>query len=200
MGRLFYHTVLTLLATMHPARSVDSDEELQSMRIHNAQQICGIVAHVKDRGVASAAIRILAIAAENLVDRIEQEAVLRVFDKIQSETGWKIAFLHPELMEKWGWQVNMPISPHSTSGMSTGSLSGQGSLFATNSSNSHNGNGSFSTGLPVPIPLQAQTRPKRPPPGIMNPLYSQADFNLPNHPYQGSYTPPNQTLMKGMWH
>ena len=55
------------------------------------------------RGVASVALRSLAIAAECLNDRREQEEVLQIFEKISKETGWRIGFLHKELKEKWGW-------------------------------------------------------------------------------------------------
>lgn len=32
---------------------------------------------------------------------------------------------------------------------------------------------------------------KKPPPGITNPLYAKADFNLPQHPYQDVYVAPS---------
>lgn len=38
---------------------------------------------------------------------------------------------------------------------------------------------------------KAASQSKRPPPGIPNPLYAKADFNLPQHPYQNFYVAPN---------
>lgn len=54
-------------------------------------------------GVASVAIRSLAHAGEVLTDRREQEEVMRIFEKINKETGWRIGFVYKELKEKWGW-------------------------------------------------------------------------------------------------
>lgn len=48
LGRLFYHTACCLLAKVHPTESEYSDEML-SMQHSHAHDICGIVAHVKDR-------------------------------------------------------------------------------------------------------------------------------------------------------
>jgi len=42
-----------------------------------------------------------------------------------------------------------------------------------------------------PVPPPPQQQPSRPPPGIMNPMYATADFNLPQHPYQQHYVAPN---------
>lgn len=63
---------------------------------------------------------------------------------------------------------------------------------------------SMATGLPQqttptqhmqptpPLPSQqAPQQNKRPPSGIPNPMFSKADFNLPQHPYQNFYVPPN---------
>ena len=152
---------------------------MHEMQMHHAHQICGIVAHVKDRGVASVAIRSLAIAAECLVDRREQEEVLEIFEKIRKETGWKVGFLNKELRAKWGWQNEEAAQQQMASQPS--SLS---QFFPTSNQAqpSH-------TNLP-PAPPQ----PARPaiPSGILNPLLKTADFSLPNHPYQQYYQPPNQ--------
>ncbi|RMY69020.1 hypothetical protein D0863_06745 [Hortaea werneckii] len=107
VARLFYHTAQLLLAQVHPYYDRDSPEMLQEQR-HHSQTICGIAAHVKDRGVASVCIRSLAHAAEVLTDRRQQEEVLAVFEKINKETGWRIGFVYKELREKWGW--NDPIN------------------------------------------------------------------------------------------
>ena len=102
VARLFFHTAQLLLAQVHPYYPSDSPEMMKLQRDHSIL-ICGIVAHVKDRGVASVAIRSLAHAAEVLTDRREQEEVLAIFDKINKETGWRIGFVYKELKEKWGW-------------------------------------------------------------------------------------------------
>src|SRR5262249_37660800 len=61
-----------------------------------------------NRGVASVALRSLAVAAECLTTRREQEEVLRIFDKIRQETGWRIGFVIQELRKKWAWPDSPP--------------------------------------------------------------------------------------------
>jgi hypothetical protein len=163
MARLFYHTAMCLLGNTHPMADLDqqTQDAMQDMRLHHARQICGIVRHVKDRGVATGSIRCLAVAGEFLNDRREQEEVLSIFDQIKKETGWRVMHIHDDLKEKWGWNKthfdNMAAPSFYQGGMAT---------------------------MP-PV----QQRP-RPPSGIVNPMYKNASFNAPNGPYQGSYVPP----------
>ncbi|KAI9665516.1 MAG: hypothetical protein M1831_001658 [Alyxoria varia] len=105
IARLFYHTAMVFLAQINPARGLDSatSSEMRQQEDSHAHQICGIVAHVKDRGVASVALRSLAHAAECLTVRREQEEVLRIFTRIHKDTGWRIGFVPQDLHEKWGW-------------------------------------------------------------------------------------------------
>lgn len=48
VARLFYHTVMVLLAQIHPYLGPDV-AEMQDMQRRHSQMICGISAHVKDR-------------------------------------------------------------------------------------------------------------------------------------------------------
>jgi hypothetical protein len=155
-------------------------EEMRTMQLSHAHQICGIAAHVKDRGVASVALRSLAIAAECLVDRREQEEVLDIFDKIRKETGWKVGFLNKELKEKWGWQHEDAAQQQMAAQQNS-----LAQFFHTTQAPA--------TSLP-PAPPQAppQAPPRPMPSGILNPLLKTADFSLPNHPYQQYYQPPKQ--------
>lgn len=50
VARLFYHTALCLLAQINPVMPIDV-EEMKELQQRHSQQICGIVAHVKDRFV-----------------------------------------------------------------------------------------------------------------------------------------------------
>lgn len=102
VARLLYHTAMCLLAQVHPMKSKEV-EDMHTMEQFHAHQICGIVAHVKDRGVASVALRSLAIAAECLTVRKEQEEVLQLFIRIHRETGWRIGFIPKDLAHSWGW-------------------------------------------------------------------------------------------------
>ncbi|RPB27228.1 hypothetical protein L211DRAFT_617693 [Terfezia boudieri ATCC MYA-4762] len=113
VARLFFHTAMVLLAGINPTLPRDTTE-MDEMAMQHAHQICGITAHVKDRGVASVALRSLAIAAECLTIRKEQEEVLQIFQKIKQETGWRVDFLHKELKGKWGWENQTPLAPPAT--------------------------------------------------------------------------------------
>lgn len=182
VARLFYHTCMCLLAQINPLKGIH-DPEMHEMQEQHSQLTCGIVAHVKDRGVASVALRSLAIAAECLTSRPQQEEVLLIFDRIRTETGWRVGFLHGELRKKWGWTEAEEQIP----------------------GNLQNGNMNHAQQVPEPrvtvqAPMPATTLPPAPPAqprgkfpvGIMNPLLVQADFNHPQHPYQTHWVPLNQ--------
>jgi hypothetical protein len=51
VARLFYHTAMALLGAMNPLASMDQNlaHEMAEVKLNHARQICGIVAHVKDR-------------------------------------------------------------------------------------------------------------------------------------------------------
>ena len=51
VARLFYHTAMTLLGIVHPQKPSNPSLalDMQDMSLHHARQICGIVAHCKDR-------------------------------------------------------------------------------------------------------------------------------------------------------
>jgi hypothetical protein len=159
---------MCLLHQVHPFISGDN-EEMHQVQLDHAHQVCGIVAHVKDRGVASVALRSLAVAGECLVVRREQQEVLDIFERIRKETGWRVHSLYTELKAKWGWEME-----DSSQMMQQNSLQ----YLQTNSL------------LPAPPPPQPQQT--QIPSGILNPLLKTADFSLPNHPYQQYYQPPNQ--------
>ena len=131
------------------------------------------------RGVASVALRSLAIAAECLVSRREQEEVLQIFEKIRKETGWRVGFLNKELKEKWGWndeafqqqqQQQMPTAMMHNPPLQNFPYQQQ----------------------PSSLPPAPPSAPGMPRPGIVNPLMRTADFSAPTHPYQNYYVAPNQ--------
>lgn len=169
VARLFYHTCMCLLAQINPIMGPDA-EEMRDMQQRHSQLICGITAHVKDRGVASVALRSLAIAAECLTSRREQEEVLQIFDKIRQETGWRVGFVNTELKEKWGWNNEQTVEAPSLNG----SMQYQ----------------QYQQAPPTSLPPAPPAR-QRPPVGISNPLLATADFNMPQHPYQSYYVAPN---------
>lgn len=71
------------------------------------EEFPAVLTHLSS-GVASVAIRSLAIAAECLTSRREQEEVLQILDKIRQETGWRVAFINTELKKQWGWPEDPP--------------------------------------------------------------------------------------------
>ena len=126
-------------------------------------------------GVASASLRCLAIAADCLTDRREQEEVLEIFARIKREGGWRIQFVIDELHEKWGWNTNQQDINMANS---------------TNTASSFYQQGSGQASMP-PLPQQAHpAQQRKPPSGIVNPMYSNADFSKPDAPYKNFYVPP----------
>lgn len=51
IARMFYHSAMALLGETHPDAVVDAEfkQSMDEMRLYHSRQICGIVAHVKDR-------------------------------------------------------------------------------------------------------------------------------------------------------
>ncbi len=139
-------------------------------------------------GVASVALRSLAIAAECLTVRREQEEVLQIVEKIMKETGWRVGFLKKELPEKWGWNREEPLHPQQQpqqqqqQQMPTAMMQNQVSYQFQPSSQSQS-----QSSLPPAPPVQ-----RRIPTGITNPLMATADFSSQHHPYQSYYVAPNQ--------
>jgi len=135
VARLLYHTAMCLLAQVHPMKSREV-EDMREMEQFHAHQICGISVHVKDRGVASVALRSLAIAAECLTVRREQEEVLQLFVRIHKETGWRIGFIPKDLAKSWGWtsEPNFKLPTQDEPGAGLGLT---GSRFANDSHGGH---------------------------------------------------------------
>lgn len=136
-------------------------------------------------GVASVALRSLAIAAECLDIRREQEEVLQIFDKIRQETGWRVGFLFDELKEKWGWNEQQQQAQEHAQQMQNENLAYQ----------HHQPLQPPVNPPPAVHPTTLAPAPpgqvRRPPQGILNPLMATADFTMPQHPYQSHYVAPN---------
>ncbi|KAF2103573.1 hypothetical protein NA57DRAFT_32234 [Rhizodiscina lignyota] len=168
VARLFYHTAMVLLAQINPVGDSVVDE-MRKMQSQHSTLICGIVAHTKDRGVASVALRSLAIASECLTNRREQEEVLAIFERIRKNTGWRIGFVKKELPLKWGWTELSPPN--------------------TGTSSSHSSTASSASQVQQPVQQHQQAPQRRATaPTFVNPL-AGADFALPQHPYQSYYVP-----------
>ncbi|CAK7563996.1 MAG: hypothetical protein SEPTF4163_001879 [Sporothrix epigloea] len=101
IGRLFYHTAMILLHQINPDDPQDSKAN-QTAQHHHARQVCGIVAHTKNRGTVTVAIRSLAVAAHVLRDPREQDEVVSLFEKLAAETGWRVKRIYTELQQVWG--------------------------------------------------------------------------------------------------
>jgi hypothetical protein len=164
-----------------------------AMLEQNSKFICGISAHVKDRGVASVALRSLAIAGECLTDRREQEEVLQIFDKIRQETGWRVGFVNTELKQRWGWDTPQAQEQQAQQ---------QQQQQQQQQTNGHiqDVNMAYQQQQMQPTQVVVQQLPPaslppvsiqpRRPPAFGNPLLV-ADFSMPQHPYQTHYVPAN---------
>lgn len=107
IARLLYHTALALLGTLNPltASQPETASQMERMTTSNSRQVCAIVAHVKDRGVAQAAVTCLATVGEHLGARREQVELLLILEKVKKETGWELTPIPSQLdlKRKWGW-------------------------------------------------------------------------------------------------
>lgn len=201
IGRLFYHTAQCVLAQTNPMEPTKVSEEMRVLQLHHAHQVCGIVAHCRDRGVGSVAIRCLAVAGSVLTNPREQEEVLHILRRIHQDSGWHLGTVTDELKKTWGWISDEDMLQAHASGSgqmgmpppasdSRGSSSGLGSLGArlfdsTPAAGQPSGFGDGPSHLGAPGPSHGAI-------SKVNPL-SFADFSLPNHPYQNWYEPPNRT-------
>lgn len=186
-----------MLAQINPILPKNS-EEARGVQQHHAHQVCGIVAHTKDRGVASVSIRSLAIVAEILTDLAEQQEVVAILEKIDHETGWKLSGVIQGLKKSWGWEKM------GQKGLVAQFLprAGSGNKAAMGLEEHYRRMESIHASLTTTTPLQHQmmsTVPQSrsqqlaaPRPMHVNPL-SFADFSLPNHPYQNWYEPPSRS-------
>lgn len=177
---------MCLLAQINPLNPRDSEEN-RAAAIHHAHQVCGIVAHTQDHGVASVAIRSLTIASSVLTDAGEQEEVLAILDRIHRDTGWKLGTVFAELKKAWKWRepgngggggavglAPLGPGPPPAAGQGQGGQQQQGGA---------GGGGGL---MPRPV----------------HPLLAKADFKNEDHPYRTWYRPPNgpnAATMQGLW-
>ncbi|KAI0444312.1 hypothetical protein F4803DRAFT_561013 [Xylaria telfairii] len=206
VGRLYYHMALCVLAQVNPSASKNS-EDSRTTQQHHAHQVCGIVAHNKDRGVASVSIRSLVIVSEVLTDRPEQQEVVAILERIDRETGWKLADAIAGLKKRWGWErMEQPSLAAQLLGSAPPSGNAMGKqptdrIVAAQSSSAAAAAPQQQMMLAPVMQAPATTAPQQMQPVVtasasrpmrINPL-SFADFSLPNHPYQNWYEPPSRS-------
>lgn len=214
IARLYYHTSMCLLMQINPRNPRDSDKNVTAQLDH-AHQVCGILAHSADRGIASVAVRSLAIASSVLTDPDEQNEVMAILERINKDTGWKLGKVVIDLKRVWGWEKKMP-------GLFSGAAAAQNAMPVPTSQAAGPGPNMIpAVAPPFFVPQkQQQVNAVQPPPVItvsappssgaalapsrapVNPLLVQADFSLPNHPYQNWYEPPNRSNVvrsQGHW-
>ncbi|KAG9496866.1 hypothetical protein J7337_011655 [Fusarium musae] len=162
----------------HPLESPASSQRLRFLQLQHAYQVCGIVAHTTDKGVATVSIRCLAIAAAVLTNPNEQDEILEILDRFNSTNGWRLGAVEMELKREWGWErMKMPTSSPKTDNSQDSVISAvrRASMSLT--------------------PSRILTPPVMGPVGTKTPVnpLSFADFKLPNHPYQNWYEPPSRS-------
>ncbi|KAF4438321.1 regulatory for the arginine catabolic pathway [Fusarium acutatum] len=162
----------------HPLESPASSERLRFSQLQHAYQVCGIVAHTTDKGVATVAIRCLAIAAAVLTNPNEQDEILEVLNRFNSTNGWRLGAVEMELKREWGWErMKMPTSSPKTENSQDSVISAV-----------RRASMSLTPSRILTPPVMGSVGTKTP----VNPL-SFADFKLPNHPYQNWYEPPSRS-------
>ncbi|KAF5532410.1 transcriptional regulatory moc3 [Fusarium mexicanum] len=162
----------------HPLESPATSERMRFLQLQHAYQVCGIVAHTTDKGVATVAIRCLAIAAAVLTNPNEQDEILEVLDRFNSTNGWRLGAIEMELKKEWGWErMKMPTSSPKTENSQVSVISAV-----------RRASMSLTPSRILTPPVMGSVGTKTP----VNPL-SFADFKLPNHPYQNWYEPPSRS-------
>ncbi|KAF5250549.1 hypothetical protein FANTH_4186 [Fusarium anthophilum] len=162
----------------HPLESPATSERMRFLQLQHAYQVCGIVAHTTDKGVAIVAIRCLAIAAAVLTNPNEQDEILEVLDRFNSTNGWRLGATETELKREWGWErMKMPTSSPKTENSQESVISAV-----------RRASMSLTPSRILTPPVMGSVGTKTP----VNPL-SFADFKLPNHPYQNWYEPPSRS-------
>ncbi|KAI1383686.1 uncharacterized protein F4822DRAFT_84891 [Hypoxylon trugodes] len=197
VGRLYYHTAQCLLAQINPILPKDS-EEARGVQQHHAHQVCGLACHTKDRGVASVSIRSLAIVAEILTDIEEQQEVVATLERIDHETGWKLAGVIQNLKKIWGWE-RMGQKGLAAQFLPRANNNNKAPIGLAKHQEQMESRQNPQTATPpqqqMMTKVSSQPAPQQlaaPRPLHMNPL-SFADFSLPNHPYQNWYEPPSRS-------
>lgn len=193
IGRLFYHTAQCLLAQTHPMEPTRCSPSMRAVQLHHAHQVCGIVAHNKDHGVSSVAIRSLAIASSVLSDRGEQDEVLGILRRITRASGWRLGGVEGELRRAWGRDGESVGSDGGAGGGGGGG--GGGKDGGKGLERPFEGKGTVRpvearAGTPGPV-VAERVVTSAPVKAAVNPL-SLGDFSLPNHPYQNWYEPPSR--------
>ncbi|KGO63844.1 Protein of unknown function DUF3468 [Penicillium italicum] len=172
VSRLFYYASRILLAKTHPFQS-EFDQDMRKMKLNHAYEMCGLIAHTKDRGVADISFYFLTLAAECLETREAQEEVLGIFDTITKVTGRSAEPIKNDLKQLWSWAE---AHPHTVTPAQM---------------HSH---------FYEPDPALSISNHQGSSPSLHNPLLTAGDFSLENHPYQGYYVPPHHHHALNQYH
>lgn len=214
---------MCLLAQINPLATHHDDDEIRPVQLHHAHQVCGIVAHTKDHGVASVAIRSLAIAGSVLTEPREQHEVLDILARIYHHTGWNLNRVHLELKRAWGWEPREGASSGSGPGLpqptppsvlarsaSQGGTMGAAAVItqlfgprsADNKNNNNISSNSPNAGATTSSPHLSQPAPPPPPPPPPAPIHPPA-MTTPNETRRANFTagppPPSTTLTQPLF-
>lgn len=132
--------------------------------------------------------------AEILTDLPEQQEVIGILERIDRETGWRLAGIVQGLKKIWGWEkmeqksLAAQFLPRVNSGheltMTLAKRQQIETIQATQTTTPPQ-----QQSMPTVSASQQVAAPR---PVHVNPL-NFADFSLPNHPYQNWYEPPNRS-------
>ncbi|RFU76827.1 n-terminal fungal transcription regulatory domain-containing [Trichoderma arundinaceum] len=95
----------------HPMEQTILSEEMISLQLHHAREVCGIVAHSDDRCMGPVSIQALLIASGVLTDHKEQIEVLGILRKMKAHIEYPQQDTEKQLKAAWGWDDAGPRLP-----------------------------------------------------------------------------------------
>ncbi|KAH6610119.1 hypothetical protein Trco_000139 [Trichoderma cornu-damae] len=108
--RLLYHTAQCILTQTHPMEQTMLSEEMSSLQLHHAREVCGIVAHTDHRCTGPMSIQALLIASSVLTDHEEQKEVLEILQRMKTHVEYSQRDAEAQLKATRGWDAAGPTA------------------------------------------------------------------------------------------
>ncbi|KAL7795136.1 hypothetical protein V8C37DRAFT_414814 [Trichoderma ceciliae] len=111
--RLLYHISQCILTQTHPMEQTMLSDEMSTLQLHHAREVCGIVAHTEDGCMGPISIQALLIASAVLTNHEEQMEVLEILQRMKTQIECAQRDAEEHLKATWGWDTTGPTLPPS---------------------------------------------------------------------------------------